>query len=628
MNKARILIVEDEVIIAMQLESQLQSFGYEVTSVVNTGEKAIKKAEEDKPDLILMDIRINGEMDGIEAAEIIRNQFDIPVIFSTAYLDQERIERAKITMPFGYVLKPIQERDLKVTLEMASYVAKVDAERRKAEKETEKLNQTLEAAQEMAKVGYWSFNIATQKPTWSKQMYEVCGYDSSRTDLIYEDHKVDWHPDDWELFDNSVQECAKGTPYNMVVRIIFPDKSIHFINTQGFPRYDEKGNITELYGTSQDITQFKLAEESLKESEEKYRSIFENAGLGIGYYKPDGTVISYNKVATAQMDGSPEDFSGRHIKEIFGEEAGGMYLNRIKEACEKPETIVFEDQVHLPTGKKYFKSTYNRVCNLEGDVIGVQIIGDDITAQKDTETIKLKEEKRYRRLFESHCDAIYLLTEDGKILDVNDTACQALEYSRDELLSLKIGDVDPNYDQEGFIQFWKDHPEEKTLVFETIHRKSDGTTFPVEVIGVTFIEEGNRLLYGFAKDISDRKQADMKIKQHYEQFKAVFDNAFDGILLGESETKKLVMANSKICELLGYTQEELMKLSVFDIHPEKDLPLVLAAFEKQVKEEIKIAEKLPVKRKDGSVMHVDINSTPVKIGSKDYLIGIFHKKTN
>ncbi len=133
MEKARILIVEDEAIIAMEIENQLQSLGYVVTSIVDTGEKAIDKAEEDKPDLIPMDIRIKGEMDGIEAAEEIRNRFGIPVIFSTAYLDGERIERAKITMPFGYVLKPIQERDLKVTIEMALYVSKGDAERRKVE---------------------------------------------------------------------------------------------------------------------------------------------------------------------------------------------------------------------------------------------------------------------------------------------------------------------------------------------------------------------------------------------------------------------------------------------------------------------------------------------------------------
>ncbi|MCP4631777.1 MAG: response regulator, partial [candidate division Zixibacteria bacterium] len=93
MEKAKILIVEDEAIIAMEMENQLQELGYEVTSIVDTGEKAIQKAEEDRPNLILMDIRIKGEMDGIDAAEVIRNRFGIPVIFSTAYLDEERIER-------------------------------------------------------------------------------------------------------------------------------------------------------------------------------------------------------------------------------------------------------------------------------------------------------------------------------------------------------------------------------------------------------------------------------------------------------------------------------------------------------------------------------------------------------
>ncbi len=118
MSIVRIQIVEDEAIIALEIENQLQLLGYDVTSTVDTGEKAIDKAEEDKPDLILMDIRLKGKMDGIEAADEIRNRFGIPVIFSTAYLEGKRIERAKITMPFGYVLKPIQERDLKVTIEM------------------------------------------------------------------------------------------------------------------------------------------------------------------------------------------------------------------------------------------------------------------------------------------------------------------------------------------------------------------------------------------------------------------------------------------------------------------------------------------------------------------------------
>lgn len=133
MAKAKILIVEDESIIAMEMEAQLQGLGHQVTSIVDTGKKAIEKTESDKPDLVLMDIRIKGEMDGIVAAQEIKDNFEIPVIFSTAYLDEERIEKAKICIPFGFIMKPIQERDLRVTIEMALFVSKVDVKRKKAE---------------------------------------------------------------------------------------------------------------------------------------------------------------------------------------------------------------------------------------------------------------------------------------------------------------------------------------------------------------------------------------------------------------------------------------------------------------------------------------------------------------
>ena len=127
------LIVEDEAIIAMQIENTLKNLGYEVSSVVNTGEKAIEKAGVDKPDIILMDIRIMGKMDGIDAAEVIQSRFGIPVIYLTTYMDEERIRRAKTTMAFGYILKPFQEMDLKVTIEKALHIAKVETGQKKNE---------------------------------------------------------------------------------------------------------------------------------------------------------------------------------------------------------------------------------------------------------------------------------------------------------------------------------------------------------------------------------------------------------------------------------------------------------------------------------------------------------------
>ena len=199
MEKARILIVEDEAIIAMEIENQLQSLGYEVISIVDTGEKAIAKAEVDKPDLILMDIRIKGEMDGIDTAEVIRNRFGIPVIFSTAYLDENRIERAKITMPFGYVLKPIQERDLKVTIEMALYVSKADIERKKVEEKLRKSDSLHKEAQTVAHIGHWELDSPTGTPIWSNEVFRIFGLDPEADSPSFSEHRNIIHAEDWDI---------------------------------------------------------------------------------------------------------------------------------------------------------------------------------------------------------------------------------------------------------------------------------------------------------------------------------------------------------------------------------------------------------------------------------------------
>jgi len=119
--KARILVVEDELIIAMGLQKRLQALGYTVSDVVSSGEDAVVKAITMQPDLVLMDIGLSGEITGIEAAERIRLEVDIPVIYLTAYADPDSLRRAKITEPFGYIIKPYEDRDLHSTIEMALY---------------------------------------------------------------------------------------------------------------------------------------------------------------------------------------------------------------------------------------------------------------------------------------------------------------------------------------------------------------------------------------------------------------------------------------------------------------------------------------------------------------------------
>jgi len=121
MSKERIMIVEDESIVAMGIKHKLEELGYNVIGVVATGEKAVETALKIEPDLILMDIVLKGDMDGIDAAQKIHNQLDIPIIYITAYSDEEVLKRARITEPYGYILKPFKKSEVNANIQMAIY---------------------------------------------------------------------------------------------------------------------------------------------------------------------------------------------------------------------------------------------------------------------------------------------------------------------------------------------------------------------------------------------------------------------------------------------------------------------------------------------------------------------------
>ena len=121
MTKATILIVEDEAIVAADLASKVRQLGYDVAGQTSTGEEAVELARRLRPSLVLMDIRLAGAMDGVAAAEVIHRESHLPVLFLTAHSDAGTVERARQAEAFGYILKPFDERDLRIQIEMALY---------------------------------------------------------------------------------------------------------------------------------------------------------------------------------------------------------------------------------------------------------------------------------------------------------------------------------------------------------------------------------------------------------------------------------------------------------------------------------------------------------------------------
>lgn len=138
MANARLLIVEDEAVVAMAIQSKLESMGYSIVDVARSGEAAVQLALQKDPDLILMDIRLQGEMDGVAAACQIRELRSIPVVFLTAHGDRETLQRAKTAEPFGYVLKPFTEQDLLAAVEISLHKHSMEVKRGLAQQERSK----------------------------------------------------------------------------------------------------------------------------------------------------------------------------------------------------------------------------------------------------------------------------------------------------------------------------------------------------------------------------------------------------------------------------------------------------------------------------------------------------------
>ncbi len=136
-NKIKILIAEDEYIIAIDLKKTLEKLGYVITAYVTSGQDVISHARTDNPDLIIMDIMLEGEMSGIQAAEAIKQKYNIPVVYLTAFTDEKTLQKAKITEPVGYILKPFEERSLHSAIEIALYKHEMETQLKIKTKELE-----------------------------------------------------------------------------------------------------------------------------------------------------------------------------------------------------------------------------------------------------------------------------------------------------------------------------------------------------------------------------------------------------------------------------------------------------------------------------------------------------------
>jgi len=164
----KILVVEDEGIVVLHIKKTLEKLGYVVADIASTGDDAIMKAMECRPDIVLMDVVLKGAVDGVDAAEKIRALFGIPVIYLTAHADEATVQRAKVTEPFGYIVKPFRARDLYISVEFAIYRSKMEANRKALTGQLQDAREKIKTLQGLIPVCAWCKKVRNDKGYWEQ----------------------------------------------------------------------------------------------------------------------------------------------------------------------------------------------------------------------------------------------------------------------------------------------------------------------------------------------------------------------------------------------------------------------------------------------------------------------------
>ena len=267
----KVLIVEDDQHVAQKLKLLLTKVGYHVVAIFAAAENALQELQQLNPNIVLMDIVLEGEMDGIEAAGVIKQQYHIPVVYLTAYSNEELLLRAKVTEPYAYILKPFQARELEMAIEIALY--KHGAEREILEKKNH-----LEKAQQVGHMCSWEWDIKNDAIKWSKEFFQMFGLTTDEIGTTYADYVDLIHPADRKITEIYVKHAMdQYQPLDVEHRISLPNGDVRFVHENATVEFNKKGEAVRMTGVIQDVTKQHYTESKLQQ----YFILFQNASEGV-----------------------------------------------------------------------------------------------------------------------------------------------------------------------------------------------------------------------------------------------------------------------------------------------------------------------------------------------------------
>ncbi|MDP2796731.1 MAG: PAS domain S-box protein, partial [Methanoregula sp.] len=576
MNKYRILIVEDEALIAASFVHVLFSLGYTVLEPVATGEDAIRAVKTQKPDLVLMDIVLIGEMDGIVAAENIRAIADIPIIYLTAYTDDLRLKQARLTEPYGYIVKPAQNRELNASIEMALYKHALDRKLKESE-------ETFKALAKNANDGIL-VSVADGAYTYANiRAGEITGY--SVAELLKTSIMDLAAPDEVKNLMERFRKRLAGEdiPQQYETLIIRKDgKSVPIEFTAAKTSWH--GQPADLV-IIRDITERKRAEEALRKERDFAESVVGTAQAIIMVLDMKGHIVYLNPYMEEISGYILEEVEGKDWFETFlpshiQESTRSLFLKAVWDiqTCGNVNAIITRD------GRERLIEWHDKTLkNADGSIEGLLAIGHDVTDQKQMEEALRKSEEKYRGLIEQTGEGVWIIDRDYRTTFVNNRLAAMFGYTPQEMTGKQLQEFMPAGDMEVHsrrIMEWLDGKSDR---FEQKFFRKDGSTLWAIASVTPWLAEENRVVGTFVMltDITERKRMEDVLLESEAKFRLIADNTADNIWIFDMDMH-LQYISPSVKKMKGFTVEEALSQSLEEMMTPESLESLMKRFHQEM----------------------------------------------
>ncbi len=578
MTKNSILIVEDEAIIGVHLKNTLAGLGYEVAGVVDNAKDAIARCGESRPDLILMDILIPGGMDGIEAAGVIINSYDIPVVYLTGNADMATVSRARETNPYGYIIKPINAQDLFSTIDTALHRHGLEMKLRESEERYLSLfNRSLDCIYVHDVSGNFldANDAALDLMEYTRDEIKQVKLQS----LLSEDQLPAAVAAVSEIVNTGIQKERAE------FRLRTKTGRIKYIETLGSGIYHD-GKLHAIQGIARDITDRKIAEEAMRESDAKHRLITEMMS-DVVWTTDANFRVTYMSPSVEKVTGfTAEEHMAHQISEIIAPESLARVMEQFAEEMRKdasggadPDRVVNIECEHFRKDGStvMIEDTVKAIRDGEGRIIGLHGVSRDITRGKLAIDALKQSEEKFRALFDQASAGVFMYDRDLVVLDCNQQFADIIKAPREKIIGLNLNLLK----EKGITSGISDALDGKPVYYEGPYLSTiTGFTPWISSTVSPLRGPGGNVIGGIGVviDITNLKKTEETLKKRDEVFRAVFDQSPAGIVLF-SRDLVVTDCNRRYEEIMRSTREKIVGFDMKNLRDRTVFPAIREALD-------------------------------------------------